>query len=528
MENIYWKQPSSLAQILEQTLEPSLSLHSGQYPRTHPTSWTQLLLILMYKSDKIPRLLSRYILILSIHLLLFLTLVCYVFYERNCGTLFSVSPLTQNTNDTNFLKSALSIINYSTNVHDWPCNERSPTPKFLKSTPKILHSPQIFKGSFETVCECKTFQNREINCTDHVAGLVKHCSTSHFHLFEIFPNSRHIEAFLRINGPNLDTKIFQRSSRNTSIWASQFNACHLGFHTASVYIYLQDTDENDVVEGRSCPELKDPVTISWNSSARTAVCEALWSWSKNNVAFEFSRYLSHPIRKDYVSSFSALTSSVPVTNLSDLVLPDLVCLFGDSQMRNLYNSILKQLGHPCDAEKQQQSKGECKGPGFLFKRMNYPSAWHFDDFFSNCSHVLVNFGQWPASTSRPRPWNRTFYSANVKAFISRLLLLKSKYVHVNISWVSTNPHPISFWGPVWGNHCPLHDWRLPHVISAYNLVAHDVISDTGGLVSYVDTFSIAFPAFDLTFDGAHYQGPVGVALAHLLLQSLNRKQNRES
>jgi hypothetical protein len=66
------------------------------------------------------------------------------------------------------------------------------------------------------------------------------------------------------------------------------------------------------------------------------------------------------------------------------------------------------------------------------------------------------------------------------------------------------------------------------VISAYNLVAHDVISDTGGLVSYVDTFSIAFPAFDLTFDGAHYQGPVGVALAHLLLQSLNRKQNRES
>ena len=64
------------------------------------------------------------------------------------------------------------------------------------------------------------------------------------------------------------------------------------------------------------------------------------------------------------------------------------------------------------------------------------------------------------------------------------------------------------------------------MIFAYNLVVRDVISDTVGLASYLDTFSIAFPAFDLTFDGHHYQGPVGAALAYLVLQSLNRKYNQ--
>jgi len=164
----------------------------------------------------------------------------------------------------------------------------------------------------------------------------------------------------------------------------------------------------------------------------------------------------------------------------------------------------------------EMKKIACKGPGFLYKKMNYPSDWRFDTLFPKCSHVFVNFGQWCAGwPSNPRPWNRTLYSGKVKAFISHLLHLKENYPHVNITWISTNPLPM---------HtrmfaCPLTDWRLPNVISAYNLVAHDVVSRTGGLISYLDTFCIAFPAFDLSFDGAHYQGPVGVALASLFLQS---------
>lgn len=156
--------------------------------------------------------------------------------------------------------------------------------------------------------------------------------------------------------------------------------------------------------------------------------------------------------------------------------------------------------------------------------MNYPSSWKFDALFSNCSHVFVNFGQWCASwPSHPQSWNRTVYSANVKAYISHLLHLKENYPHVNITWISTNPMPMH--KKIFA--CPLTDWRLSNVISEYNLVTHDVVSRTGGLISYMDTFRIAFPAFDLSVDGTHYQGPVGVALASLFLQSF-RSTNIES
>ena len=63
--------------------------------------------------------------------------------------------------------------------------------------------------------------------------------------------------------------------------------------------------------------------------------------------------------------------------------------------------------------------------------------------------------------------------------------------------------------------CPATDFRFPNIIDSYNDEARQVFS-AGSTVGYIDTTKVIRPLFDLSFDCAHYQGAVGVALANLI------------
>ena len=67
--------------------------------------------------------------------------------------------------------------------------------------------------------------------------------------------------------------------------------------------------------------------------------------------------------------------------------------------------------------------------------------------------------------------------------------------------------------------CPLHDWRFPHLLAAYNDVAR-VLAEQIGL-DFVDVYSVAFHVFDL-FGVSHYPeaAPATQAAAMLLLHWL--------
>ncbi len=79
----------------------------------------------------------------------------------------------------------------------------------------------------------------------------------------------------------------------------------------------------------------------------------------------------------------------------------------------------------------------------------------------------------------------------------------------HVTWVSINPHPITSIL----QQCPPVDWRFPHIIAGYNEIAYQMVESSHGQLDYLDLFSIAFHLFDDSFDGAHYQGAVGKALA---------------
>ena len=90
---------------------------------------------------------------------------------------------------------------------------------------------------------------------------------------------------------------------------------------------------------------------------------------------------------------------------------------------------------------------------------------------------------------------------------------------LNVAWVSTNPMPLN----TAMTSCPATDWRFPHVLQRYNEIAETNVNLTHGRIKYIDLFSIAFHLFDLSYDGSHYQGPVGFALASRILDSLKTK-----
>ena len=139
-----------------------------------------------------------------------------------------------------------------------------------------------------------------------------------------------------------------------------------------------------------------------------------------------------------------------------------------------------------------------------------------------CRQVFVNVGTHPLAAG----WNLSEYRMGLEQLMLQLGSFSSRQGHrVPIMFIST---PLS---PIHKNmtECPLSPSkaRLPHLVMEYNLVAREVVGRMDR-VEFMDTNLSMMPLFDVSFDGTHYQGPVGRSVAKQVLAKMVENDFRYS
>jgi len=224
-------------------------------------------------------------------------------------------------------------------------------------------------------CRCKDLVDAaEWECDRDTIrySTVKHCKSVHGGgFFQIVTKStiQHVAAIVRINGPIIDTMLFKLSPAprsNESIWISNYSSCVPGNYTAAVHIYLQDDDPLSVMLGKSCldPLFETPFMFAWAEPTAGMPCSHLWHWSNRSSNSALSRY--NPGKALHSrSAFAGLRSTIPdfpfATDGADGRSDGLVCLFGDSHMRNLFNGVGMRMDlGACDLEAMQRIHRACQ------------------------------------------------------------------------------------------------------------------------------------------------------------------------
>ena len=387
-------------------------------------------------------------------------------------------------------------------------------------------------------CKCQTEMNRTVYpCQSSQISanstIVIHCNSGSHGMFMIRLNtsnpSAHIGAFVRVNGPLIDT-IFFTWNDSESAWIARYNSCLQGSYSSAVYIYMHSIpDAEAVLRSEACLHqlFYAPFLFSWLEHAPSAQnCPSLWRWAERkpeDVAGELSLFSPCPPREDYVEAFGALQTLIPAIDWAAQEQQrranksTLICLFGDSQIRNLMNSITAQIDpQACDPVELQLGRASCNYPGFYYGNFHfflYDNDWttQHESRLGDCSHAFINYGQWPGSWGAKTPWPRSKYRESIIQFSKRLSELKLIFPDVQFYFLSTNYHSFS----PGMKTCPATDFRFPHIIDSYNDEAREIFT-ADNTVGFIDTTRVIRPLFDLSFDCAHYQGAVGVALANLV------------
>ena len=258
----------------------------------------------------------------------------------------------------------------------------------------------------------------------------------------------------------------------------------------------------------------------------------------------------------------------------------LLCLVGDSHVRNLHNSIAAALlGGECDPTRQQLNKSICEvttvqlddqlggdasssvratttttitnlnssssgsssssssgGSAAAAKLLRFYRVNFARDLealkvraMAGCGTVLLSFGLWGLSYARAQGGPISAEQATREARYSASWLegVRARF-GVPVAWLALNPTPLfvpfdghahtlgSYVSIQRMNHCPPGDWRTPHHVSRRNDVVRAVMLASPN-ITYLDSWPFTFHLFDLSFDGLHYQQPVGRELARLVL-----------
>ena len=387
-------------------------------------------------------------------------------------------------------------------------------------------------------CQCQTDMNRTMfpcrsSQVSTYSTTVIHCNSGSHGMFMIRLNtsnsSAHIGAFVRVNGPLIDT-IFFTWNDSESAWVARYNSCFEGSYSGAVYIYMHSIpDAEAVLRSEACLHqlFSVPFLFSWVERAPSAEnCSSLWRWAERtpeDLTGELSLFSACPPREDYVEAFGALQTLIPAIDWAAQEQQrranksTLICLFGDSQIRNLMNSITAQIDpQACDPVELQLGRASCNYPGFYYGNFHfflYDNDWttEHENRLGDCSHAFINYGQWPGSWGAKTPWSTSKYREFITQFSQRLSELKLMFPDVQFYFLSTNYHSFS----PGMKTCPATDFRFPHIIDSYNDEAREVFS-ANNIARFIDTTRVIRPLFDLSFDCAHYQGAVGVALANLV------------
>ena len=265
----------------------------------------------------------------------------------------------------------------------------------------------------QLICACQNSVNKtQASCSsdDLDNNTILHCrdvkTQQGFFRIESSVTAPHLSAFVRINGPTVTTILFHQTehvSENKSfVWTAYYGGCVCGAYTAAVYILLQDTSDESILRGESCVSSKfeTPFIFQWSQDNDSDHCPSIWSWSNSSYGGDLSLYSTN-LRGDYKSAYSQLRDNLPevdFTAIGALAKSQKICMFGDSQMRNLLNSLIVLIDptNECAPVLESTSlKVECRREGFHYRELQYPNQWVFSDDIPSCTHVYVNSGQCP-------------------------------------------------------------------------------------------------------------------------------------
>jgi len=223
-----------------------------------------------------------------------------------------------------------------------------------------------------------------------------------------------------------------------------------------------------------------------------------------------------------------------------------LCLFGDSHMRNLANALVKMVDTTCDESFSRRNKSVCpeskeiltfyptQSSAILHQRwQRFKRGRH-----SNCSAVLLGFGQWALSfeyrTIGPR--SLVQYSREMERAMDWLQAVQSS-AGVPVAWFSAYAAALTYgnslWRPTAGStmtmkkslSCPPKEWRLPHLIERYNEAARARATQSN--VTYIDAWELTFDVHDITCDGLHFGlEPVGSRIAELVIHWVHHARAR--
>jgi hypothetical protein len=273
-----------------------------------------------------------------------------------------------------------------------------------------------------------------------------------------------------------------------------------------------------------CVPKAPPVKLAFTvSPAQVSPCTVgLWEWSEprgSNMSLYRQQGIPHPYTDGFEGNFTGLRYNypfLPPDKVMQCMSTRTTCLVGDSQMRHHYHhiaSFLHGAGKTANCNKQSAN---CAVDGSRFHYVNFRYGPQWADISGNisalnCSHVVINFGQWPISHKEaPVPWSYTKYRDEVEKLFTALSNLTAQ-----VFWTDTNSYPPN---PML-KACPPQDWRFPHVVAYYNEIAALSLRMFPRLRS-IRLHDVAFQLWDLSYDGAHYNYPVGPASAQYVLTSL--------
>ncbi len=382
-------------------------------------------------------------------------------------------------------------------------------------------------------------KNGEVD-SNHAISLCLSESNQHgTGIFFLRSEHAHAAALVRISGPMVDTLVFHQQHAELhdphikSMWSANFSYLVSGVYMANVYTLLEDNSINDFLSLQSCIRpnfLQQAVHFQWTvgESAAAEGCNnpaTRLRWritgkppeniSKIMPHFPYPQNITLDVRPDWIDD-----------GMSEFVLPSLsnhvLCFIGDSQARNLVNAIANLLGgEGCDVLEAQGTKSSCQAAYLRYIKMNYPENFSLENITQyECTHAYFNFGQWPLGWPTSPPWSVDTYADEVKAFLLQAVP-RVLDLGVEVAWMTSNAYPLSRTSMI---SCPATEWRVVNWIDAYNRVAASAVQEINthlgqkDLIGLLDLFPISNALLDFTFDGSHFQGFIGAAMAKTALQ----------
>jgi hypothetical protein len=195
-----------------------------------------------------------------------------------------------------------------------------------------------------------------------------------------------------------------------------------------------------------------------------------------------------------------------------------MCLYGDSQTRNLNNAIVQLLkGTTHNAHSRSHKPKEIRSS----QQTHYIEGQYGTDLGKidhNCGTIFMNFGHWPAGYPGMHAWTVSQYASTVEEVLIKVQNLNPDK---RLIWLTTH----SF-----GERIELYlrldnttstitkDWRSDVVLQKYNEAAKKSCRRVG--VEFIEVFDVLNALHDLAFDGCHYSGPIEKQVARTVLHRL--------